>query len=46
MTGYELRRHLAADHQIPTSGLTYEELSALHRSDHEVSQDHDHREMR
>lgn len=34
MTGYELRRHLAADHDIHSSGLDYAALLGLHDLEH------------
>jgi hypothetical protein len=44
MTGYELRRHLADTHDIPTRGLTYEDMTALHQYEHRpgVVEDHHH----
>lgn len=46
MTAFELRRHLAADHQIPSRGLNYEQLIAIHEDDHQVAQGHDHNALR
>ena len=44
MTGYQLRRHLEAAHDIPTRGLTYEQMAVLHHHDHRpgIDQDHHH----
>lgn len=46
MTAYELRRHLAAEHQIQARGLDYEHLIALHEDDHHSPQGHDHKALR
>lgn len=46
MNAFELRQHLARDHQIPTRGLAYEQLVALHEDDHRVAQGHDHKALR
>lgn len=45
VTGYELRRHLAADHGLELRGLVYEDLVAIHDDDHEAEQGHDHGEV-
>lgn len=42
MTAWELRRHLAAGHDVHISGADYDTLLALHDDDHRLSQDHDH----
>jgi hypothetical protein len=44
MTAYELRRHLASDHDVRISGADYDVLLALHDDDHRTAQDHDHEE--
>lgn len=44
MTAYELRRHLAAGHDIHISGADYDVLLDLHDEDHHQPQDHDHEE--
>lgn len=44
MTAYELRRHLATDHDVKMSGADYGTLLAVHDVEHRpgVDQDHDH----
>lgn len=43
MTAFELRRHLAAQHDLPLHGLTMGQLVKIHDQDHEaVPLDHVH----
>lgn len=46
MTAYELRRHLAAGHEVRLSGLDYDSLLAVHDGEHRggTCQDHTHDE--
>lgn len=46
MTAYELRRHLAADHDIRMAGADYGTLLAVHDIEHRpgIVEDHTHEE--
>jgi hypothetical protein len=49
MSGYELRRHLAGDHDIHVAGLAFAELTDIHAGEHfpdrsRPASDHDHDE--
>lgn len=46
MTAFQLRQHLEHDHQIPSRGLDYEQLTAIHEDDHQAPQGHDHKALR
>lgn len=45
MTAYQLRRHLTAAHDLPTRGLPYADLVAVHDDDHRIEQDHTHHDV-
>jgi len=42
MTAFELRRHLAAAHDLPLHGLPMEQLVKVHDHEHLADQDHAH----
>jgi len=44
MTAFELRRHLAAQHDLPLHGLTMAQLTKIHDQDHQavLAHAHDH----
>lgn len=44
MTAYELRRHLAADHDVRMVGADYGTLLAVHDIEHRAEPDHVHEE--
>lgn len=43
MTARELRLHLAKEHDIPTRGLTFDDMAVLHDYEHRPGLEHDHR---
>lgn len=45
MTAYELRRHLAAEHDVRMTGADYGTLLAVHDDEHRRAQDHEHDEV-
>lgn len=48
MTAYELRRHLAAAHDVSIRGAPYDVLTLIHQNEHAVTDrpDHTHEETR
>lgn len=42
MTAFELRRHLAAEHDVRMVGADYGTLLMVHDVEHRGGQDHDH----
>jgi hypothetical protein len=42
VNAYELRKHLAAAHDLPLSGLPYPQLVMIHDQQHLVVQGHYH----
>lgn len=44
MTAYELRRHLAAEHDIRMLGADYGTLLTVHDIEHRTAHDHVHEE--
>lgn len=44
MTAYELRCHLAAEHDVRMAGADYGTLLTVHDGEHQGGQDHEHEE--
>jgi hypothetical protein len=42
MTAFELRRHLATEHEIRMVGADYGTLCTVHDIEHRTGRDHDH----
>lgn len=42
MTAYELRHHLAAEHDVRMVGADYGTLLTVHDIEHRTGQDHEH----
>jgi hypothetical protein len=42
MTAYELRQHLAAEHDVRIVGADYGTLLKVHDIEHRAGQEHDH----
>lgn len=46
ITAYELRRHLAVEHDVRMLGADYGTLVAVHDIEHRTATDHTHEEKR
>lgn len=42
MTAYELRKHLATNHNLNLRGSSHEALTRIHNMDHQNAPDHNH----